>query len=170
VLALLDEDHLAALLARRREWGADVLDEVWSGVRRHLPIGDHGSLQQSLAELLLASAGPRRSVPILGAYEPCGPDSGARAGQTRQPLRGDESASAALAVEIIPSQGRVTPRLAALAADHVGEVVVVDVERRTVVCLALAEGEYRPVDRSELLDLDSAALSQMIAWPSNDER
>ena len=57
MLVLLDRDQLDEVLARRRAWGADKLDEVWEGVP-HLgqQVGRHASLQQQLALLLGGAA------------------------------------------------------------------------------------------------------------------
>ena len=51
MLVLLDRDQLEEVLARRRAWGADKLDEVWEGVP-HLgqQVGRHPGLQQRLGD------------------------------------------------------------------------------------------------------------------------
>jgi hypothetical protein len=80
------------------------------------------------------------------------------------------AASAALAVEIVPAPDASEPRLAGLAVDRVTEVVVVDLRRRVVTCLALLDGRYRAVERSDLLGLDAAALTPLISWPALAEQ
>jgi hypothetical protein len=81
------------------------------------------------------------------------------------------AASAAVAVEIVPAPDWTEPRLAGLAADHVAEVVVIDLRRRVLTWLELVDGGYRPVKRSALLGLDAAVLAPLSAgWrsPSRD--
>ena len=133
MLVLLERDHLDEVLARRRAWGADKLDEVWDGVP-HLgqQVGRHGSLQQQLALLLGGAAEARGLIAVLGAYEPCAPDS--PFGESER-VRGDSAGTAALAVEIIDSDGSES-RLAAVAADRISEVVLVDLGARNVRWLA----------------------------------
>jgi hypothetical protein len=170
MLALLDANQFAALVDRRHAWGVDVFDELWEGVRHHPPVGPHSALQQALALALRDRAGERGLTPVLGAFEPRDPDAGHGHKDAEPLLRGDMAASAALAVEIVPAPDRAEPRLAGLAADRVGEVVVVDLRRRVVTWLALLDGGYRPVERSELLGLDGAALAQLISWPALAEQ
>jgi len=142
-----------------------VIDEVWEGVRHHPPVGPHNALQQGLALALRDRAQERGLTPVLGAFEPRDPDAGHGHRDAEPRLRGDMAASAAVAVEIVPAPGRAEPRLAGLAADRVEEVVVVDLRRRVVTCLALLDGGYRPVTRSAL-GLDAAALAPLISWPA----
>jgi len=166
MLALLDDDRLAALLDRRHAWGADGFDEVWEGVRHHPPVGPHSALQQALALALYDCAQQRGLTPVLGAFEPRDPDAGRRHPDAEPLVRGDMAASAALAVEIVPARDATEPRLAGLAADRIGEVVVVDLRGRVVTWLALLDGGYCPVERSALLGLDAAALAQLISSPA----
>jgi len=128
MLVLLDRDQLDEVLARRRAWGADKLDEVWEGVP-HLgqQVGRHASLQRQLALLLRGAAEERGLVAVLGAYEPCPPDSPFGSGER---VRGDSAGTAALAVEIIDADDG-EERLAALAADRINEVVLVDLGAHT---------------------------------------
>lgn len=165
MLVLLDRDHLEEVLARRRAWGADKLDEIWEGVP-HLgqQPGRHASLQQQLALLLGGAAKEYGLVAVLGAYEPCPP--GSPFGDSRKRVRGDGAGTAPLAVEIVDVD-HGEQRLAALAADRVSEVVLVDLGARTVRWLALTGGEYRPTDVSRVVDLRPAALAESISWPSH---
>ena len=164
---LLERDHLDAVLARRRPWGADKLDEVWDGVP-HLgqQVGRHGQLQQQLALLLGGAAEARGLVAVLGAYEPCEPDSPLR--ESGERVRGDSAGTAALAVAIIDSDGSES-RLAAVAADRISEVVLIDLGRHTVRWLALVDGEYRPAEASRVIDLRPAALAESVIWPSEPD-
>jgi len=80
-------------------------------------------------------------------------------------LRGDQAASAELAVEIVTAADDVQGRRSALAADRVDELVIVDPESRTVEWLALVDGDYQPTDASQLVDCTAGALSAAIEWP-----
>lgn len=162
---LLDRDQLEEVLARRRAWGADKLDEVWEGVP-HLgqQVGRHPGLQQRLALLLGGAAEERGLVAVLGAYEPCPPGSPSGASGVRVP--GDSAGTAPLAVEIVDADD-CEERLSMLAADRIDEVVLVDLGARTVRWLALADGEYRPTAASRLIDVRPAALAESITWPSD---
>jgi len=40
--------------------------------------------------------------------------------------------------------------------------------RRSVTWLALNEGEYRPIERSGLIDLGASQLAELIDWPPED--
>ena len=81
-------------------------------------------------------------------------------------MRGDGAGTAALAVEIIDAD-HGEERLAALAADRIIEVVLIDLGARTVRWLALADGEYRPTDASRVIDLRPAGLAESFNWPSD---
>lgn len=167
MLVLLDRDHFDEVLARRRAWGADKLDEVWEGVP-HLgqQVGRHASLQQQLALLLTSPAEERGLVAVLGAYEP--PPPGSPFGASVARVRGDSAGTAALAVEIIDAQ-EGDERLSTLAADRVNEVLLVDLAARTVRWLTLADGEYQPTDASCVIGVRPAALAQTIDWPTDTE-
>ena len=166
MLALLAEDDFAELQARRRAWGADKLDEVWTGIHHLRPVGPDSELQQAIALWLRPLASERGLVPVLGAYDPRDPADGGPAdvGETR--LRGDQAACAVLAVEIVNAAEDVQRRLSALAADRVDELVIVDPERRTVDWFALVDGDYEPTDRSQLIDCTSGGLAVSIEWPN----
>jgi len=168
MLVLLDRDHLNEVLARRRAWGADKLDEVWEGVP-HLgqQVGRHGSLQQQLALLLGGPAEERGLVAVLGAYEPCPP--GSPFGESGERVRGDSAGTAALAVEIVDAD-HAEDRLAALAADRINEVVLIDPGAHTVRWLRLADGDYGPTDASRVIDVAADALAESVNWPSDPSR
>lgn len=50
------------------------------------------------------------------------------------------------------------------AAHAVDEVLIVDPGRRAVDWLALRERDYRPAERSRLIDLSTADLARRIEW------
>ena len=73
--------------------------------------------------------------------------------------------SAALAIEIICPGDDTCDKLPFYAQRDVDELVIVDPQQRTVTWLGLAEGEYRPVEGSRLIDLGPGELAQRIDWP-----
>src|ERR1700733_1535356 len=101
MLALLADKDFAELQTRRRDWGADRLDEVWTGVHHLRPVGPDSELQQAIAICLRPLASERGLVPVLGAYDPRDPEDRGQADVGEPRLRGDQAASAELAVEIV---------------------------------------------------------------------
>jgi hypothetical protein len=165
VLALLAEDDFAEVQRRRREWGADKLDEVWTGIHHLRPVGPHSGLQQAIAVCLHPLAAQRDLVPVLGAYDPREPGEHGRSDVAPPTLRGDQAASAVLVVEIVARAEDIHSQLSAFAADHVRELVIIGVETRTVDWLARVGGGYEPVDRSRLIDCSPAKLAEAMVWP-----
>ncbi|MGO9247332.1 MAG: Uma2 family endonuclease [Solirubrobacteraceae bacterium] len=51
------------------------------------------------------------------------------------------------------------------AAHGVDELLIVDPQKRSVDWLSLTGGSYEPIERSDLIDLGAAELSQRIDWP-----
>ena len=163
--------ELRELLERRRRSGIDRLDEVWAGVLHVIPAPGHAHARvaQRLAELLgpLARAAGLEAtmhefnlgdserdfrVPDGGLHRP-------DAAELWHP-------TAALIVEIVSPGDETWDKLPFYAKHHVDEVLIVDLEKRSVDWLALAGGGYRPLeDRSGLIDLGPAELAQRIDWP-----
>ena len=165
MLALLAEDDFAEVQTRRRERGADKLDEVWSGIHHLQPVGPQSRLQQAIAVRLQPLAADRGLVPVLGAYDPRDLWS-LVAWTSRHPtLRGDQAASAALAVKIVSDAEETPGQLPSCASDHVGELVIIDVETRTVHWFALVADDYEPVHTSRLIDCSPAELAEGIESP-----
>ena len=52
-----------------------------------------------------------------------------------------------------------------LRRQHVDEVLIVDPIKRSVDWLGVSDGQYRPIQKSGLLDLSPAELAQLIDWP-----
>jgi Uma2 family endonuclease len=74
--------------------------------------------------------------------------------------------TAALVVEIVSPEDKSWEKLAFYAKHGVDEVLIVDPQERRVQWLALSEeGEYRPVERSGLVELSPAELAERIDWP-----
>ncbi len=73
--------------------------------------------------------------------------------------------TAALVVEIVLASHESWKKLPFYAAHEVDEILIVDSPERTVAWLARAGGEYQPVQRSGLIELDSSALVEQLDWP-----
>jgi Uma2 family endonuclease len=73
--------------------------------------------------------------------------------------------TAALVVEIVSPGDESWNKLPFYAVHHVDEMLIVDPSERTVHWLGLADGEYRDVPRSGLIDLGPDELVARIDWP-----
>lgn len=161
---------LDELLERRRQAGADRLDEVWDGVLHMVPAtsGAHAELEWQLAALLRPLATDRGLTASgqfnLGESEDDFrvPDGGLHRGRPG----GVWQATAALVLEIISPGDETWEKLAFYAEHRVDELLIVDPDERAIHWLALEAHEtYRPVDRSRLIDLSPAELAAQIDWP-----
>jgi Uma2 family endonuclease len=161
--------QLEALLDLRRRTGTDLHDEVWDGVYHVIPVAGivHSLVAAQLAELLGAPA--RASGLLVGAEFNLGGDDNYRVpdlGVHRDPQPAVWVPTAAIAVEILSPDDDTWKKLPFYAQHEVDELLIVDPAERSVRWLALREGEYRPVDRSEILDLTADALAERIDWPN----
>ena len=157
------------VLALRRRNGADRHDEVWKGVLYMMPTpsGAHMDVQQQLAVLLDGPARAAGLFPRLGgvnigdAEDYRVPDGVLQ--RERRP--GVWHPTAALAVAILSPGDQSLDKLPFYADHQVDELLIVDPRERSVAWLVLAEGEYRAVQRSRLLDLGPGKLAERIDWP-----
>jgi Uma2 family endonuclease len=161
--------ELEALLERRRRAGADRLDEVWEGVYHVVPApsGEHADIAQQLAELLGPLARAAGLWPSMHEFN---------VGESKHDFRvpdgglhrvrpyGTWNATAALVVEIASPGDESWQKLPFYAAHEVDEVLIVDPAERTVALLALSDGEYRRVQRSGLIELGVAELTDRLDW------
>jgi Uma2 family endonuclease len=164
--------EFAAWLQRRRERGLDRFDEVWDGEYVVMPSPGHvhALLDQQIAELL----GPLARRAGLIATD--GLNLGERDQDYRIPDRvvcrpedlSDWLPTAELVVEIVSPGDQTERKLPHYAAHGVKEVVIVDPGTRSVRWLALREGEYRPVQRSAVIDLAPDQLAAAVDWPALD--
>jgi Uma2 family endonuclease len=162
---------LGEVLEGRRRSGLDRLDEVWEGVYHMVPApsGEHAEISQQLAELL---GPPARAAGLIAAIAEFNlgesdhdfrvPDGGLHRGR---PM-GVWHPTAALVVEIVSPNDETWEKLPFYAAHDVDEVLIVDPQERSVDWLALEAGEYRPVERSGLLDLSAQELAEQLDWPA----
>jgi Uma2 family endonuclease len=160
--------QLQELLERRRQTGADRHDEVWEGVYHMIPAPGtaHSFVAHQLAVLLDAPAGADGFVVSaefnLGARDDCRvPDLGVH----RERRLGTWIPTAAIVVEVLSPQDDTWEKLQFYAVHGVDELLVVDPSSRSVTWLALHEGEYRPIDQSQIIDLSASLLSSLIDWP-----
>ena len=84
----------------------------------------------------------------------------------RSPPSGVWHPTAALVVEIVSPGDESWEKLPFYAAHDVDEVLIVDPQERSVSWLALADGEYRPVEHSGLIDLGAHGLAEQLDWPA----
>lgn len=76
--------------------------------------------------------------------------------------------TAALVVEIVSPGDETWEKLPFYAAHHVDEMLIVDPRERSVSWLELTEGEYRPIERSGLVELRAQELAEQLDWPQID--
>ena len=160
---------LGEMLERRRRSGLDRLDEVWDGVLHMVPAPSYGhaSIEAQLI-MILGPAARAAGLEVIGQsnlgeseYNYRVPDSALH----RPGAHGTWHSTAALLIEIV-SPGDETWEKLPFYADHdVDEILIVDPAKRSIDWLALADGEYRPVERSGLIDLGPRELAARLEWP-----
>jgi Uma2 family endonuclease len=161
---------LDELLERRHRSGLDRLDEVWEGVRHMVPApsGEHADIAQQLAVILDGPARRAGFVPAMHEFNLGASEHDFRVpdgGLHRKRPRGVWQSTAALVVEIVSPGDESWEKLPFFARHSVDEVVVVEPSEPAVHWLALMDGDYRPIERSRLVDLGPADLIERIDWP-----
>jgi Uma2 family endonuclease len=163
---------LDPLLERRRRSGLDRLDEVWQGVYHMVPAPSyaHAAIESQL-HLLLRPSAQAAGLTMTGQcnlgeseHDFRVPDSALH----RPGAHGTWHPTAALVVEIVSPGDETQEKLPFYAAHAVDEVLIVDPREHSVSWLALEHGEYRPIERSGLVDLDATALVDRLDWPATD--
>ncbi len=161
---------LDEVLERRRRSGLDRRDEVWKGDLHMVPAPGykHFRLDQQLAELI---GPPAKAAGLVsgGEFNLGDPDDFRvpDRGLHRAEDRSDWQHTAALVVEIVSPGDESWEKLPFYAEHDVDEVLIVDPEKRSVDWLGLSEGDYRPVERSGLIDLSVSDLAERIDWPAS---
>jgi Uma2 family endonuclease len=162
--------EIDALLERRRRLGLDHRDEVWEGVYRVNPPPslEHQMALQQLAELLGPLAREAGFVPVINEFglgqgkdDYRVPDGGLH----RPGAAGVWQSTAAVVIEIVSPGDESWAKLPFYAAHHVDEALIVDPAKRSVDWLGLSGGDYRPIERSGLIDLGADQLAEQIDWP-----
>jgi Uma2 family endonuclease len=163
---------LSDVLESRRRSGLDRLDEIWEGVYHMVPApsGPHGDLESQL-HVILRPLAEQSGLTMIGQsnlgeseHDYRVPDSALHT----SPPKGVWHATAALVVEIVSPDDESWEKLPFYAAHDVDEVLIVDPQERSVSWLALQDGQYRPVERSGLLDLGAQGLAEQLDWPAID--
>lgn len=162
--------ELDALLERRRISGLDRLDEVWEGVLHMVPTPsyEHARLTQQLAEILGPLARAAGLMAAMGEFNLGDSEHDFRVpdgGLHRPGATGTWLHTAALTVEIVSPGDETWQKLPFYAAHEVDEVLILDPPKRAIHWLALSGGEYRPIERSSLIDLGPNELAEQIDWP-----
>ena len=159
------------LLERRRRSGLDRMDEVWQGVLHMVPAPDYG--HASIEARLMRLLGPYADAAGLHLIGQ------SNLGEDEHDYRVPDGAihcpgahgvwhpTAAMVIEIVSPGDESWEKLPFYAVHHVDEVLVVDPATHTVDWLGLDEDrdEYRPIERSGLIDLGPAELAEQIDWP-----
>ena len=162
--------EIDALIERRRRLGLDHRDEMWEGVYRMNPPPplEHQVILQQLAELLGQLARQAGLMPVIhefglgeGKDNYRVPDGGLH----RPGAAGVWQSTAAVVIEIVSPGDESWAKLPFYAAHDVDEVLIIDPREHSVAWLGLADGEYRPIERSGLIDLGSDRLAERIDWP-----
>jgi Uma2 family endonuclease len=161
--------QLQELIAQRQRTGTDRHDEVWEGVYHMIPVAGiaHSLVAAQLAQLLGEPA--RANGLVVGAEFNLGVKDDFRVpdlGVHRDPQLAVWVPTAAIAVEVLSPDDDTWKKLPFYAQHDVDELLIVDPAEHSVTWLALREGEYRPADRSAMLDLHADALTERIDWPS----
>jgi Uma2 family endonuclease len=168
---LLDPYEIDALKERRRISGLDRLDEVWEGVLHMVPAPNYGHarLGQQLAEILGPLARDAGLEAAMGEFNLGDSEADFRVpdgGLHRPGAKGVWLHTAALVVEIVSPGDETWQKLPFYAAHEVDEVLIVDPQACAVHWLGLADGgEYRPLERSGLIDLGPTELAGQLTWP-----
>jgi Uma2 family endonuclease len=161
---------LGELMERRRRSGLDRLDEIWEGVYHMVPAPSHA--HASIEAQLMRIIGPAADA---AGFEPTGR---CNIGEGEEDFRVPDCAlhrpgasgvwhpTAAMAVEVVSPRDESFEKLPFYAARGVEEVLIVDPLRRSVSWLALQDGEYRPVQRSGLIELGPDELAERVRWPA----
>jgi Uma2 family endonuclease len=162
--------EIQELLEHRKRSGLHRLDEVWKGVLHMVPApsGSHAYVTQQLAVLLDEPARAAGLVPAMGEFNLGNSEEDYRVpdgGVHRTIPLATWHPTAALVIEIVSPGDESWQKLPFYAAHRVDEVLIVDPAEHAVHWLALADGEYREVQRSGLVDLGPADLAARIDWP-----
>jgi Uma2 family endonuclease len=152
--------ELLALIEHRRANRLDRYDEWWEGVYRIVtgPSPEHGEFMVLLGALLLPKARSRGlalSAPVnigVDKYDARVPDLGVfrRDTQRTSPAFLD---TAELVVEVLSPGERAGEKLPFYASRNVSEYLEVDLRPRSVRMLANADGEWRDVPASVVIEL-----------------
>lgn len=161
---------LGELMERRRRSGLDRFDEIWEGVYHMVPAPSyaHGSIDVQLMRII----GPAADAAGLEPTSQCNIGEGEHDfrvpdGALHRPgASGVWHPTAAMVIEVVSPHDESFEKLPFYAAHGVDEMLIVDPQQRSVSWFALRDGEYRPVERSGLIELGRDELAEQIRWPT----
>ncbi|MGI8411810.1 MAG: Uma2 family endonuclease [Solirubrobacteraceae bacterium] len=157
------------LLAQRARFELDRHDEVWDGVLHMIPPPsyEHERLLTKLVRLL-GPVADAAGLELVGGVGVGGskddyrvPDLSLHRPAAAQP---QWNPTAALAIEIVSPGDKSWDKLPFYATHNVDELLIIDPAKRTVGWFALEQGEYRPTERSRLVEFGPAELAERIDW------
>ena len=158
-----------ALLEERRRLDQDRRDEVWDGVLHMIPPASHAHEELVMTVgFLLRPYAKARGMTLTGSVAIGTGKENYRAPDLAMHRPGAAAQwhpTAAVVVEILSPDDDTWKKLPFYAERGVDELVVVDLRERTVQWLSLDSGEYRPVERSSVIDLRGDELAGRIDWP-----
>jgi Uma2 family endonuclease len=163
---------LEEVLERRRRSGLDRLDEVWEGVLHMVPAPSYAHARvESQLHMILGQAAREAGLETIGQsnlgegeHDYRVPDAALHPPGTY----GTWHSTAALVLEIVSPGDESWEKLPFYAAHDVDEVLIVDPQKHSVDWLGLHEGEYRPIERSGLIELGTGELVERIDWPQTE--
>jgi Uma2 family endonuclease len=163
---------LDPVLERRRRSGLDRLDEIWEGVLHMVPAPNfaHGDLESQLHAILRPLA-QQAGLSMIGQSNLGEGEHDFRVPDSALHLPGASGtwhSTAPLVIEIVSPNDESWEKLPFYAAHEVDEVLIVDPRKRTVSWLGLTGGEYKPIERSGLVELGARELTEQLAWPAVD--
>ncbi|MGH9121287.1 MAG: Uma2 family endonuclease [Acidimicrobiales bacterium] len=160
--------EVEAMLARRRELGQDLLDEVWEGSYHVAPAPHpwHGYVDNLLAELLGPCA---TDAGLVGT----GPFNLGEEGDYRVPDRAYHRRlpssvwvpTAAIVVEVLSPDDETWAKFGFYARHEVDEICTADPVSRSLQWFSLAGAGYEDCPASRLLRLSVSDLAELIQWP-----
>ncbi len=109
-------------------------------------------------------------TPVMGAFNLGDSEHDFRVpdgGLHRPGAHGTWLPTAALVVEIVSPGDESWEKLPFYADHKVDEVLIVDPDKRSVDWLGLTGDEYKPIERSALIDLGPSELHERIDWPES---
>ncbi|MFI5004210.1 MAG: Uma2 family endonuclease [Solirubrobacterales bacterium] len=163
---------LEELLERRRRSGLDRFDEMWEGVLHMVPAPSHAHADlESQLHAILRPLAKRAGLKMIGqsnlgegGHDFRVPDSALH----RPGASGVWHPTAPLVVEIVSPGDESWEKLPFYAAHAVEEVLILDPLKRSVDWLGLRGREYRPIERSGLIELGAGELAERIDWPPTE--
>lgn len=157
------------LLEERRRSGAGRRDEVWEGIHNVIPPPsvEHERLTHGL-HVVLDSHASAADLVIVGTVG-IGTEEDYRVPDLallRPGYAPQWNRTAALIVEIVSPRDDTWEKLPFYAQHQVDEVIIAAPAEREIHWLGLnASGEYKPLERSRLLDASTTELAAQLVWP-----